>query len=170
MTKKAASDGWGAGYCASVSKRVRELRAASGMSAQQVADATAALGFPLARAVISHLELGRRDGIDVREVLVLAAVFGVSPFTILVSPDSDTELPGGTRTPAEAFAWMTGLPQDSELDDAARDLSTAMEAATVAEKAMRAAREALAAIVDRQPAPSTDGIDADDYDDSAGVL
>jgi hypothetical protein len=81
------------------------------LSAQQLADRTAEFGMPIPRNVVANLESGRRDTVTVAEVLVLAAVLGVSPME-LISPvgyDEEIEiLPGRKMDPLQASRWVDG--------------------------------------------------------------
>lgn len=90
---------------------VRSARKESGRSAQDIADATAELGYPISRSRIANLESGRKQGVDIAELMVLAAALGVPPVTLLYpgSPDHEIEmLPGRSRTSVFALAWFAG--------------------------------------------------------------
>lgn len=81
------------------------------MSAQQLADRCAALGFPLGRSVIANFENGRRPTISVPELLVLAYALGVPPIALLfpVGREATVEpLPGRTAPTWDALRWFTG--------------------------------------------------------------
>lgn len=52
-------------------------------SAQWLSDRTAELGFRVARSRISDLETGRRNRIDVTELIVLAKALGIPPLLLL---------------------------------------------------------------------------------------
>jgi len=96
---------------ARVAGAVRSARKENGLSAQDVADATAELGYPISRSRIANLENGRKQGVDVAELAVLAAALGVPPVTLLYGgqPDRDVEmLPGRTEASVFALAWFTG--------------------------------------------------------------
>jgi hypothetical protein len=69
-------------------------------------------------AQIANLESGRKRGLDVAELLVLAAALDVPPVTLLFPglPDADTEkLPGQTVSAVAAMLWFTGEYADSDL-------------------------------------------------------
>ncbi|WP_460886985.1 helix-turn-helix domain-containing protein [Promicromonospora xylanilytica] len=124
-------DAWSSAWTAGIGERLRTMRLAGGLSTQQVADRTTALGYPMARASIANLETRPREKIYLQDVTVLAAALGVSPVEILypleintvptstptpvgvvrrgVLKNTSTQLlPGRTeRTPAAA-AWFTG--------------------------------------------------------------
>ena len=81
------------------------------MSAQQLSDRCAALGLPIARAVIANLESGRRTGLTVAELLVLAAALDVSPLSLLFrlgSAESVEALPGREVPAWQALMWASG--------------------------------------------------------------
>lgn len=169
MAGKVDGEGWATQYTAHLAKRILQLRKERRMSAQQLSDATAELGYRVHRSVISNFENGRREGMDVRELLVLAQALDVTPFEILAAPSGSTEiLPGQRHSRAEILAWALGpMPQSSKLDDAGSLLAAAVEAAAAAEKALSGARNLLAGSYERPPLPAPT---VDDYDDSAGVL
>jgi transcriptional regulator with XRE-family HTH domain len=102
-----------------IARAVRSARKENGLSAQDVADATADLGYPISRSRITNLENGRKQGVDVAELMVLAAALGVPPVMLLYggNPDYDVEmLPGRTEAALFALAWFTGdtgLAKDS---------------------------------------------------------
>lgn len=86
-------------------------RARSGRSAQWLADETDGLGFPISRAAIANYESGRKKGLDLGELLVLAAALRVPPLVLLFPdlPDGSVEaLPGLTVDSWEAAAWFSG--------------------------------------------------------------
>ncbi|MFE2106575.1 helix-turn-helix domain-containing protein [Kitasatospora sp. NPDC059463] len=109
---------WQAGVTGRVAEAVRRFREERGMSAQDVAAACAKLGYPIARSIIANLENGRRSGIDVAEVLVLAQVLDVPPVALLVPVGETGEieiLPGRMYSTGEALQWICGeLPLDYE--------------------------------------------------------
>jgi len=80
-------------------------------SAQWLADETERLGYPISRAAIANYESGRKKGLDVAELLVLAAALQIPPLTILFPdlPDGPVEvLPGIQSTSWDAAAWCSG--------------------------------------------------------------
>ena len=50
-------------------------------SAQWLADETERLGYPISRAQIANYESGRKKGLDIAELLVLAAALRIPPLT-----------------------------------------------------------------------------------------
>jgi len=80
-------------------------------SAQWLADETERLGYPISRAAIANYESGRKKGLDVAELLVLATALRIPPLTILFPelPDGPVELlPGVHTTSWDAAAWFSG--------------------------------------------------------------
>jgi transcriptional regulator with XRE-family HTH domain len=80
-------------------------------TAQQLADACEQCGYPISRSQIANYESGRKQTLDVAELLVLAAALGVPPIALLFPnlPDGDAEaLPGWHTTAANALRWFTG--------------------------------------------------------------
>lgn len=111
-----ASD-WQASVTAGVAEAVRRFRDERGMSAQDVADATVKLGYPIQRSVIANLENGRRSGVDLAELYILAKALDVPPVALLVPAGEAGEmeiLPGQTYSTDDALQWITG---ETMLDD-----------------------------------------------------
>lgn len=89
---------WSRSWTAGIGERLRAARLAAGLTVQQVADRTASLGYPMARASIANLETRPREKIYLQDVTVLAAALGVSPVEILYPLDITT-VPTSTPTP-----------------------------------------------------------------------
>lgn len=131
---------WTVRYTQVVSTQVRHYRSLRGLSAQQVSDRCTELGVPLARAVISHLENGRRESVSVGEVFLLAKALEVAPIELLTAPDGGTEVaPGLILDRASAVGWIAGALDWAALNAAAADLARAQ---ADAEKAHRRVEEA----------------------------
>jgi len=81
------------------------------MSTQQLADRCVELGMEIPRSVISNFENGRRSGIGVDELIILARALGLPP-VFLLAPIAYVEqvevLPGDMRTAVEAAEWIAG--------------------------------------------------------------
>ena len=96
--------------------------ARSGRSAQWLADETERIGFPISRAQIANYESGRKKGLDLTELLTLAAALRVPPVVLLFPdlPDGPVEvLPGVTVDSWDAAAWFSG--EAKALDAEARE-------------------------------------------------
>jgi hypothetical protein len=81
------------------------------MSAHELADATARLGYPITRSQIANYESGRKQGLDVAELLVIAAALDVAPLELLFPGEADhpvERLPGQTVATSHAASWFTG--------------------------------------------------------------
>ena len=88
-------------------------------SAQWLADETERLGYPISRAAIANYESGRKKGLDVAELLVLAAALRIPPLTLLFPqlPDGPVELlPGVETTSWDAAAWFSGEASSPDPD------------------------------------------------------
>jgi transcriptional regulator with XRE-family HTH domain len=98
----------------------RAVKAARGKrSAQDIADETARLGYPITRAQIANLESGRRRGLDVSELLILAAALDVPPVTLLYPglPDDEVEvLPDQFISSIAALLRFTGEAETPRSD------------------------------------------------------
>ncbi|MFD4908328.1 helix-turn-helix domain-containing protein [Kitasatospora purpeofusca] len=110
---------WPSKVTARVADALRARRKELGLSAQDVTDACAALGYPIPRTVIANLESGRRASVDVAELLILAEVLGVPPITMLfplgTAPTIEV-LPGRDVSMWDAVAWVTGELRDDAPD------------------------------------------------------
>jgi transcriptional regulator with XRE-family HTH domain len=87
------------------------------LTGQQLADDTERLGYPITRSQIANYESGRKQSLDVAELLVLAAALGVPPVALLFPnlPDGDVEvLPGQVMASADAMRWFTGENDSGE--------------------------------------------------------
>ena len=94
-----------------IAATIRHARTRAGMSAQDVADATEELGHALSRDKIANYESGRKQGLDIAELLVIAAALRVPPVTLLFDghPRENVELLPGHEIPnLSALAWFCG--------------------------------------------------------------
>jgi transcriptional regulator with XRE-family HTH domain len=110
--------------------------------ANWLADETRRLGYPISRAAIANYESGRKKGLDVAELLVLAAALKVPPLALMFPqlPDGPVEvLPGVETTSWNAAAWFTG--EDDALDSDDENYSRSKELELV--RAVRERRSQL---------------------------
>lgn len=102
---------WGPRLVKVIAGEVRRHRTRRGMSAQALADACAALGWPIKRTVLSNLESGYRETITIPELFVIAQALEVPP-VLLVFPvgheRSIETLPDKTLSTWEAAKWFIG--------------------------------------------------------------
>lgn len=111
MTQEDAGGRWAKDLHKRVGASIRQARAGRGMSAQQVADKTASVGYPVSRSQIANYESGRKQSLDIAELLVIAATLEVPPVSLLLGghPDRDVEvLPGQTMQTTAALSWFSG--------------------------------------------------------------
>lgn len=102
---------WPKSLTAVIAGQVQRIRGQRGMSAQQLADATTALGHPVPRSVIANLESGRRDTVSIAELLVLARALRVPPLLLIfpMGHEPTTEvLPDVTVDTWVGAKWFTG--------------------------------------------------------------
>ncbi len=103
---------WDAGWSATIGRLIRQERDAQALSAQELSDKCAALGYRIARGTIAKTENGDRRHVPLQEVAVIAAALDVPPVTLmfdvtagdtphLVTPD--LEMP-----PIGAIEWWSG--------------------------------------------------------------
>lgn len=108
---QSAGERWAKDLHKRVGASIRQARAGRGMSAQQVADKTASLGYPVSRSQIANYESGRKQSLDIAELLVIAATLDVPPVSLLLGghPDREVEvLPGQTMQTTAALARFSG--------------------------------------------------------------
>lgn len=118
---------WPRRLSASIAAEVRRYRLERGMSTQQLADACAALGHPIARAVLSNLENGRRENVSIAELLVIAKALDIEPIFLMFPlgyEDTVEVLPGQTVATVDAVRWVAG-DEGRRWIAAEADLSTA---------------------------------------------
>ncbi len=72
---------WAEGEAYRIAVEIRERR--KPRSAQWLADRTAELGYPLSRALISDIELGRRRYVTTAEIVILAEALETAPIVLL---------------------------------------------------------------------------------------
>jgi transcriptional regulator with XRE-family HTH domain len=97
---------------ASSGDAVQRRRKALRMTAQQLAEKTRGLGYPVSRVAISKIEGNLRAGkLDVAELLVLAVALEIPPSLLLLPtfPDGAVELlPGLRPSTLKAREWLCG--------------------------------------------------------------
>ncbi|MDT6984469.1 helix-turn-helix domain-containing protein [Streptomyces lusitanus] len=110
---------WEDHVMATVAGEVRRRRKELGWSAQDLADRCEEIGYPIPRNVIANMESGRRAGLPLVEVMVLAKALRMSPISLIYPVgyvDEVRQLPYEDPRPAwDALQWFTG---SSAADDA----------------------------------------------------
>lgn len=104
-----ATQSWAWNLHRRIGGAVREARRLRHVTAQQVADKTVEMGYPISRDVIANYECGRKQSLDVTELLVLAKVLDVPPLALLFPGQAATQvevLPGVTATTLDAVLWF----------------------------------------------------------------
>ncbi|MDD9377876.1 helix-turn-helix transcriptional regulator [Streptomyces sp. ZAF1911] len=94
-----------------VADAVRHYRKDRGLSAQALADACGKLGYPVPRTSIANLENGRRSGVELAELLVLAKALEIPPIMLMlpVGMAGSVEVVPGDELPIwDAIAWISG--------------------------------------------------------------
>ena len=74
---------WGEGVHQRIAQAIRSVREGR-LTAQQLAEETERLGHAISRSQIANYESGRKQSLDVAELLVIAAALGVSPLSLSV--------------------------------------------------------------------------------------
>lgn len=121
MTKQ-----WDAELARRVGQAVKRLResAQPKMSAAKLAERTTECGYPLSKAQISDLELGRKKTVTVPELISLAVALELSPAELLYPdlPNGTVEAwPGVEMTNIEAAQWFSGLEPAHSVDHSVRN-------------------------------------------------
>ncbi len=95
-----------------VGRAVAARRKQLGLTAKDVAEGTAALGYPMTRQAVAKIENNSRAGkLDVAELIALAGVLELSPVQLLFPDlvDGAVEiLPGMEATSLQAVDWFSG--------------------------------------------------------------
>lgn len=103
---------WGQAVLRQFAKSMQSRRDELGLSAQQLADRTAALGHPITRQAISRMENGTRDRLLLPDALVIAEALNTSLATLLypAMPDGLAEqFPGRFVSSWEAALNLLGV-------------------------------------------------------------
>lgn len=74
---------WADQVMATVATEVRRRRRERGMTAQELADTCAEIGYPIPRNVIANMESGRRAVLPLVEVMVLAEALNTHPILLI---------------------------------------------------------------------------------------
>lgn len=111
-----AGDEWAADVVQRVGAEVKRLRGSSG-SAQWLSERCAELGYPIGRATISEIEVGRRKTVSVPELIVLAAALDTSPVCLVYPGPYKGRvefLPGNSEMEYDAAQWFSALGIEEE--------------------------------------------------------
>lgn len=103
---------WELDLAARIGGAVQARRKALRLTAQQLAERTAELGYPITRVAISKIEGNKRAGkFDVAELLVLGQALEIPPALLLFPdfPDGTVQgLPGREAKSVAAVWWVSG--------------------------------------------------------------
>ncbi|GAB2474480.1 helix-turn-helix domain-containing protein [Xylanimonas ulmi] len=103
---------WAQKWAESIGESLQRLRKLRGVSAQQLSERCATIGYPIARNTIANIENGRKRDVPVQEVAVLAAALGSSPvellFPVLSGSKPVEALPNRSAYPVLALEWFAG--------------------------------------------------------------
>ncbi|MGI1849925.1 helix-turn-helix domain-containing protein [Rhodococcus ruber] len=103
---------WQVELAGRIGAAVAQWRKKRGLTAVELSEKTASLGYPVSRIAISKIEQGKRAGkMDLSELLVLARALAVPP-VLLIYPDLKDGpvevIPGQTISSFYALRWFTG--------------------------------------------------------------
>lgn len=102
---------WEKDTYARIGQAVKYWRSKRGMSARQLADHT---GGRLTRGIIANLETGRRESVDITDLLVLSEALSVDVPALVFSGDEVEYTPGRVMTGDDALIEFTGVSEDSD--------------------------------------------------------
>jgi transcriptional regulator with XRE-family HTH domain len=115
---------WQVDLAQRVGRAVQGRRKELKLTAQQLAERTDKLGYPVTRVAISKIESGQRAGkLDLAELIVLGEALGVPPVALIYPdlPDGAVEmLPGYNTSSAGAALWFSGERIDDDYDGLGR--------------------------------------------------
>jgi transcriptional regulator with XRE-family HTH domain len=110
----AGAKAWELGLAGRVGSAIQVRRKELDLTAQQLAERTKSLGYPISRVAISKIEGNKRAGkFDVAELLVLAQALELAPLQLLFPDELDDDielLPGEGTLTSHAITWFTGGP------------------------------------------------------------
>ena len=129
-------------------KAIQQRRKQLGMSAEDLSGACSQLGLEIARPVLSNLENGRREGIPVHQLVVIAAALRVPPLALLFPERAELI----EHMPGQVLSWdacMTLFTGDKQIvrqptDDEFEALGAAMAKAMQREMSEQRQRRLLA--------------------------
>jgi transcriptional regulator with XRE-family HTH domain len=108
----AAAKVWQLELASRVGNQIKRWRTDQGLSTVQLAERTAALGYPVTRVAISKIENNMRSGkLDIAELFVIARALDVPPLLMMFPdlPDGRVHmLPNEERRSIEALLWASG--------------------------------------------------------------
>lgn len=102
---------WAARWSRSIGEAIAHHRKEAGLTAAQLSERCAELGFPISRSQIAGMESGRKESITVAEVQVLSRAIGVPPLVLLfpLGRSEDAEvLPGRQGDVRGEMDWWSG--------------------------------------------------------------
>lgn len=103
---------WQVELAGRIGAAVAQWRKKRGLTAVELSEKTAALGYPVSRIAISKIEQGKRAGkMDLSELLVLARALAVPPVLLMYSDQMDGEveaIPGQRISSFLALRWFSG--------------------------------------------------------------
>ncbi len=100
---------WELRVTSAIAAQMRQWRGKRRLSAQALADRTAALGMEVARTTLADLENGRRESVRVPELLIIARALDISPADLLAGNGGAEVSPGDPMSRADAAAWLGSL-------------------------------------------------------------
>jgi len=97
-----------------IAKAIRDARQGR-LTAQELADETERLGYPITRSQIANYESGRKQSLDVSELIVIAAALKVPPLSLLFPDAPDHQIEALPGQPTSTFDAMTQFVGSREL-------------------------------------------------------
>ncbi|MEY9938597.1 helix-turn-helix transcriptional regulator [Streptacidiphilus sp. MAP5-3] len=109
-------DDWPRAVIGVAAAEIKRLRVELELSQHDLAEACAEIGYPIPRNVLANLESGRRESLQVVELLVLAKALACSPVSILFPVayrETVHPLPGEPRDSLAAADWVSDVPNST---------------------------------------------------------
>lgn len=99
---------WARRWTEAIGQQLQRLRGQRNLSARELSERTADLGYLVPRNTIANLENGRKTSASVAEVAILAAALDVPPVLLLYSMTAASveRLPGDHVHPVAAIDWF----------------------------------------------------------------
>ncbi|MBU8859652.1 MULTISPECIES: helix-turn-helix transcriptional regulator [unclassified Micromonospora] len=102
---------WAAETNQTIATQIRNWRNVRGLSAQQLSERCASIGYPIPRNIIANIETGRRGSITVPEVIIIAMALNVPPILLIYPVGKELAVRTSPRQDCGTFyaaRWFMG--------------------------------------------------------------
>ncbi|MGV9762165.1 helix-turn-helix domain-containing protein [Micromonospora tulbaghiae] len=104
-------DSWAAETNQTIATQIRNWRNARGLSAQQLSERCASIGYPIPRNIIANIETGRRGSVTVPEAIIIAMALNVPPILLIYPVGKELAVRTSPRQDCGTFyaaRWFMG--------------------------------------------------------------